>query len=194
MRTLLVVFTLLAAPSLHAQGIGVELTPFAGFRTGGTITSAATDFFGDAVKVNNSGTYGLLLDVPLSRDFQLELMANRQDSRLVRRGGLFEPENRIADVALTYYQVGGLWDLGGRNLRPFISLGIGGTTIKPDIPGVAAENRFSGNLGAGAKFFATSDCGSRLGVTGRASTTVTETASAATTMEVTFIRWKGTWD
>ena len=135
MRKLLPLLTLLVAPSLLAQGIGLELTPFAGFRTGGTITSASTDFFGDPVKVDDSGTYGLALDIPITNDIQLELMANRQDSSFVRRGGLFEPDNRIADVALTYYQIGGLWELGGRSVRPFIVLGVGGTTIKEGIRG-----------------------------------------------------------
>ena len=44
-----------------------------GYRWGGTIAADQTDIFGEDVSVDDSGSYGLMLNVPLAAGFQRHL-------------------------------------------------------------------------------------------------------------------------
>src|SRR5690349_20320118 len=74
-----------------------ELTPFVGYRWGGTIFADQNFLFGEDVDVAPAANFGLSLGIPLGDSgMKLELMANRQASELETESGLFEPNNEIA--------------------------------------------------------------------------------------------------
>src|SRR5688500_10385984 len=75
-----------------------ELTPFVGYRWGGTIFADQTFIFGEDVQVASNPNFGVSFAMPLGdTGMKLELMANRQASELETESGLFEPNDEIAD-------------------------------------------------------------------------------------------------
>jgi opacity protein-like surface antigen len=161
-QLLFALFVLTASFSAIAQPVGVEITPMVGFRTGGTIAYDVTNVFGDDVKTDDSATFGLIVDIDLSRYWQLELLANHQKSDLEYRGNLFEPDIQLGDMDVTYWHVGINYRYIAGNVHPFIGLTVGGATLDPKLEGLDSENRFSGSLGGGVKVFLHRNIGIRL--------------------------------
>lgn len=130
-----------------------ELTPFIGYRWGGTIFADQTFIFGRDVDVAASPNFGVNFAIPLGdRGFKLELMANRQSSELEVGGGLFEPDNRVADIDVTYLHGGVQIPFAqSRNAMPYVIVSGGLASIDPQVSGVGAENRFSASAGLGVK-------------------------------------------
>jgi hypothetical protein len=161
-RIPLLLLALTLATSALAQPVGIEITPIFGFRTGGTIASDLTDVFLDDVKTDESPFYGVIVDIDLSRYWQLELLANHQQSELSYDSGLFEGETGIGDIDITYWQAGLIWRSPSSDVQPFFGFTLGGATIEPQLPGLDAENKFSGSLGGGVKVFLNRNFGIRL--------------------------------
>jgi hypothetical protein len=147
LRTVLVTGLLLLPCSALAQPY-VDLTPFVGYRWGGTIDEP--NALGTELSVAESGSYGLILGLAFSPSFALELSIGRQQSDLAASSGLFEPETRVGGVDLTYYQIGGTFEWG-RDVRPFFGAGLGAATIDPDLSGTTSETRFAGTFTGGVK-------------------------------------------
>ena len=141
-----------AAP-VHAQGI--ELMPFAGYRFGG-------DFFellaGRAVDLDGSPTVGLVVNVPLTNGMQVEALVTQQQATFNVPGGLLQPATRWR-ATVGHAQVGGLQELSGGNVRPFLTglLGLTRYATTGD-----AEVRFTIGAGGGVKLFPVSKVGLRL--------------------------------
>ncbi|HEY0788071.1 MAG TPA: hypothetical protein VGE86_05465, partial [Thermoanaerobaculia bacterium] len=89
-KAALIVALLLLPLPLLAQPT-VDLTPFIGYRWGGTIDDEASNVFGSDLAVADSGSYGAILGLGLSPNFQIELSASRQESELEASLGLFDP-------------------------------------------------------------------------------------------------------
>jgi hypothetical protein len=141
-----------------------ELTPFGGYRFNGTLYANETSLFGQDVDIANNGNYGVIFSAPISRSgMKLELMVDRQDSHLTTGdGGLFTPDNRIANMHVTYYQAGILIPFYVQNTTPYFVISGGVANLKPDIEGVSADNRFSGSAGFGVKIPFNRNLGLRL--------------------------------
>ena len=138
---------------------GVEMTPILGFRSVGRLSTDNGDGFDGDAEIDSGTSFGLLVNVPLSRHAQIELMADRQSSEFINDALL--PENALSrDVDLTYYHVGFLWQWTPNNLRPFVVGSLGFTDISPD--GARSENRFSGSIGGGLKVDLSKHVGFRL--------------------------------
>ena len=169
MRKVYLLLVLLAVPaSLFAQpwrgGRGrrydryydnrFELTPFLGYTWGGTIYSDVTDVFGQDVESASSANYGLNFGIPLGdTSMKLDLMVNRQDTDLrATGGGIFEPDNRVANFHVTYYHAGLEIPFDrSPNATPYFVVSAGVANLDPDINGVSPSNRFSGSVGVGVK-------------------------------------------
>lgn len=130
-----------------------ELTPFVGYRWGGTIFADQTFIFGQDVDVASSANLGVNFGIPLGDSgMKLELMANRQSSELETDGGLFEPENDVADIDVTYLHAGLQIPFArSRNATPYFIVSGGLANLDPQVTGVSAENRFSASAGLGVK-------------------------------------------
>ena len=167
-KAVLILILLSIAPSLFAQREddwrrrpahrdvpsdgAFELTPTAGYRWGGTIF-ARQSFFGEDVDVAPSASFGVNFGIPLGDSgLKLELMANRQSSQLESGRGLFEPDNEVADIDVTYLH-GGLQIpfARSRNATPYFVGSAGLAILDPKIFGVSAEQRFSASAGLGIK-------------------------------------------
>lgn len=176
---LLALLIVIAAPSLFAQpwregrnrhdrrywDNRFELTPMIGYTWGGTIFSEQSAIFNQDVQASSSGNYGVMLGVPLGYSkMKLELMVNRQDTDLTTGGGgLFEPDNRIANFHVTYYHGGLEIPFNeSRNAIPFFVVSAGVGTLEPDISGVSSSTRFSASAGVGVKVPVSRNFGVRL--------------------------------
>lgn len=130
-----------------------ELTPFIGFRWGGTIFADQSFLFTRDVDVASSPSLGASFGIPLGdTGMKLELMANRQSSELETGTGLFEPDNEVADIDITYLHAGLQIPFArSRNASPYFVVSAGLANLDPQILGVDAEQRFSASAGIGVK-------------------------------------------
>jgi opacity protein-like surface antigen len=153
-----------AAPAEAQRGhVGkVELTPYAAYRFGGEIDED-DDYFRDfdETDIEESGAYGVTLDVPLNGGFSLELLVSRQESEAQIDEGLFEPSVELGDIDVTYGHVGILYEWRLGHLVPFVVGSAGGTLLEPSFPGADDETRFSLGLGGGVKVFLSEHVGLR---------------------------------
>jgi hypothetical protein len=145
---------LVVAPATaHAQSslYRFELTPTVSHRWGGEISGADSALSEADLDVDSGVAYGVTLDIPLSSQLQLELLANRQATELSFDQGLFGDASSVADIDISYYHVGLLWQWGQERVTPFFVASLGGTNLDPDLPGAESEDRFSLSVGGGVK-------------------------------------------
>jgi len=140
-----------------------ELTPFGGFRYGGTLWADRSDLFSRDVDIASGANFGVNLGIPVGDTrMKLELMANRQATHFTGGSGLFDPDTRLADVDITHYHAGLQIPFGESNaISPFVILSAGLANIDPDIRNASAENRFSASAGGGLKVPITPNIGLR---------------------------------
>jgi hypothetical protein len=142
-----------------------ELTPFAGYTWGGTIFSDTTSIFKQDVQAATSANLGVDFAIPLGiTHTKLDLMVNRQDTNLTTGGGgLFEPDNRVANLHVTYYHAGLMIPFAeSRNATPFVVVSAGVANLAPDVSGASSSNRFSASAGIGVKVPVSDNFGIRL--------------------------------
>lgn len=142
-----------------------ELTPFAGYRLEGDFDASNSDsIFNDDlnVEVEEGAVFGLILDIPLNPNWQIELLANRQESSFIIDEGLFDPETELGDVTLTYLHAGLLFQWGHGQVNPFITGSVGLARIDPEFDELDADDRFSASFGGGVKIFFADNVGFRL--------------------------------
>ena len=130
-----------------------ELTPFVGYTWGGTIFADQTFVFGQDVDVSPSANFGANFGIPLGDSgMKLELMANRQSSELETGSGLFEPDQEVADIDVTYLHAGlQLPFARSRNATPYVIVSAGLADLDPQVSGISSEQRFSASAGIGVK-------------------------------------------
>lgn len=160
---ILIALALLLGPAVASaqESHRFELTPRIGFNWGGSLDNRDT-LFGADVEAKESGSYGLSFDIPLASALQLELLASRQATELRFDEGLFGPDFAVADIDISYYHVGLLWQGTDRRVSPFFVASLGVTRLDPDLPDTSTENRFSLSLGGGVKIFFSDHVGLRL--------------------------------
>jgi len=155
----------------------IEVTPFAGARFGGVIDlngeTANTNV--DYYTIKSSLNYGLQADYSIWPQLQAEFMYNHQptdfDEHLIATG----TKQFLTSADLDMYQFGFLFDLKSpeKKIVPFIVGGLGFTHINSGGT-LPFYNRFSYNLGVGAKYYFSQHVGLRL--EGRWSPTRTTTS------------------
>lgn len=150
------------APAALAQGGGnitqesVEIAPFAGYRTGGSLSGSLDGTVQD-FGVESGASYGGTVDFNLHQgNFKLELLYSRQSTTVegaipLVPGGL--------DLNVEYLMGGLLQEVGSAKSRFFVSVLAGGTRLAPRF--FDAETKFSLSLGAGLKFFPSRHVGLR---------------------------------
>jgi hypothetical protein len=151
-----------AAAPATAGAQTVEITPFGGYRVGGSIGEVG----GRAVEDDDGGpSVGVIVDVVFGSPIdglKVEGLFSRERADLRVNAGLLDPPTHVR-VEVDQILVGGIQELQDGRVRPFLA-GLLGLT-RYAVPG-DTEVRFSVGMGAGAKFFATRNIGLRLDARG----------------------------
>ena len=148
---------LVLIPAAAQAERGFEITPFAGFRFGGTFedNTTGTDF-----KVGESGSFGLILGLRDTPETHYELFYSFQMTEL-RGSGTFGGAP-LFDLDIHYLHLGGTYEFPGeKKVVPFISGGLGVTFLVPTGAGLDSSTNFSLSLGGGAKIPVTGKVGLR---------------------------------
>ena len=130
-----------------------ELTPFVGYRYGGTIYADQTNLFNQDVDVASSGIAGVNFGIPIPNGWKVELMVNRQNTHFTTGGGgLFSPSDRIGGFDITYFH-GGLQIpfAVSRSATPYFIVSAGVASLDPRVSGASTSTRFSAGAGIGVK-------------------------------------------
>jgi hypothetical protein len=153
-RAVLVVASLAVCPST-ARAQGVEITPLAGYRFGNHFYELVT---ARPVDLDGAVAFGVVVDVPLSDGLQFESFITHQQADVFAAAA---PTGRPVGlrVAVDHFQAGGLQELDGGRLRPFLTGMIGLTRYAAEADN---EIRFSVSVGGGVKVLPTPRVGLRL--------------------------------
>jgi opacity protein-like surface antigen len=135
-----------------------QLTPFAGYRFGGTFEDEETN---QEYDLDDSPSYGVILNFPSRGNTEWEIYYSKQATSLDNAG--FIASDTELDVDVEYLQAGGtyLFEQTAQALPYFVATA-GATKISPDGPGAKSDTFFSFGVGGGWKFFPASRIGLRL--------------------------------
>lgn len=150
---------LLAASAVQAQEetYRFELTPFAGFATGGEFEDMTS---GASLELDDSNSFGLILDIQESADTQWEVLYSLQTTAGDTTG--LPISGAPLDIDVHYIQGGGTYLFSGDAARPFLSLTIGAAHFEPGLSGVDSETFFAFSIGTGLQIRPNSRFGIRL--------------------------------
>lgn len=162
--TLLAVLVLAAPLAAAGPRTGLELTPFAGWRTGGEFEAQPDGGVARDTDLDEGGSAGLIINFPADAQTEWELYYGRQRTELGQAGEGAPGEPVPGRVTLSYLHAGGtyLFDdpFGGGQARPYVVATIGATRMDP--AGFDPETWFSFALGGGLKLAPTRRLGLRL--------------------------------
>jgi hypothetical protein len=152
------------ASNTIAQEMKFELTPFAGYRFGGTFIVEESD---ENYKLTDSSSYGVLLDIRQKKqNTQVEILYSRQQTDATYSAAL--PDDPDIDVDIQMLQIGGTVQGDGDTVRPYLAVTLGGTHIVTRADGKSSDTFWSGSLGVGFQIRPTSRLGIRLEARGYA--------------------------
>jgi Outer membrane protein beta-barrel domain len=147
----------LCAPTVQAQLVEVqetrfEITPFAGYQWGGSLEADVSGFPAGELQLPGSFAWGGILGFRTSHASAVELTYLRQDTDLN-----FDPisagETQTGlEFAVNYIQLGGTWEFGQNQFRPFISAALGIGIFDPKDERFGSDTRFSWTVGTGGKY------------------------------------------
>jgi opacity protein-like surface antigen len=148
----------LSAPSTaQDRPFKFEITPFAGYRTGGSFDEKDGD---GRIDLNDSNAQGVMFNIKASPNTQYELLYARQSTDADTEG--FLANDPTIDLDVEYFHFGGTYLFDGDTTRPFLALTIGLSRFDPGIGDSNSENFFSASLGGGLQLNATRRLGVRL--------------------------------
>jgi opacity protein-like surface antigen len=154
-----------AALSHSAKAAGIEITPFAGYTGGGEFTASGDSGTGTTtsttLKVDETSSYGIMVDINQPDGSQIELYYSRQPTRLKAQNDLFSG-NPLFDLDIDYIHIGGTYGTATGKVKPFVVGTLGATYMSPKGEGLDSVTKFSLSLGGGVKLFFTDHVGLRL--------------------------------
>lgn len=133
----------------------LEITPFVGYQSGEEFSDQVS---GTTLKLESASSAGLIVDVNLASDTQLEFLYSTAKSSLAPEGG----GPALTDVKVEYLHVGAVYVYSNGRVRPFFGATAGVTRFSPDAPGLDSDTNFSLGLAGGVKLFLTKNIGLRL--------------------------------
>ena len=149
---------LIFVPALtSAQESGVEITPFAGYRFGGTFETADASV---EYEMEDSSSFGLILNFRHKSNTQWEIFYSQQRSEATFSET--SAIDQVVDVDIHVLQLGGTYVGDGDKMRPYVAMTLGGTHIRTDSVDSADDTFFSGSIGIGMKFMPSSRIGIRV--------------------------------
>ncbi len=150
---------LLTIPVLaQAQQSAIEITPFAGYRFGGTFENEESTA---RYELEDSSSFGLLVNLPHKVNTQWEILYSQQGSAEAIYEGDPGPDP-LVDVDVHVLQMGGTYLFEGERAIPYLAATLGGTHIRTSSTESRDDTFFSGSIGIGMKFLPTSRVGIRV--------------------------------
>lgn len=158
---------LLAVPAAAQDRSGtVEITPFAGAYFGGTLESGSNAVFDQDVEADTDVVYGLRLGVQFNNWVGVEFTGSyaASDVRYPGDDSLFEPTHKVGELKAQNYAVNGVFSFAKGRFVPYITLGAGASALRLSVPegDTSWDTRFTSNVGAGLKMWATPHFGFRI--------------------------------
>jgi opacity protein-like surface antigen len=151
-----------------------ELTPFGGFRFGGTFEIEESP---ESYDIQDSASYGVILNFPHRANTRWEVLYSRQSTEA--KYSDTASGNALLDIDSHILQIGGTYqfererETGG--VQPYLAATIGGTHIKASANGSESDTFFSGSLGLGLLIAPNSRVGLRLEARGHVTLTNSST-------------------
>lgn len=147
----------------QAEERDFELTPFGGYRFGGTVEIDGSE---GSYKLDDAASIGLLLNWRHGSNTQWELLYAQQSTDAKLRGASgFVPAVKTDMKSL---ELGGTYRGSNEAAIPYLAVTLGGTHIRTDANGSESDTFFSASIGGGLQLFPTSQFGMRLEARARA--------------------------
>ena len=134
-----------------------EITPYGGFRFGGTFEDLDADL---SAELDDDASFGLILNLRESSNTQWELIYAQQNTAVDTSEFTFSDPS--IDVDLQSLQIGGTYMGEGQRARPYVAATVGGTYISPDFAGLDSDTFWSFSIGAGLQAFPSKRVGLRV--------------------------------
>ena len=156
-RYLLLILSLVPAFA-GAQQSAAEVTPFVGYRFGGTFENEEETA---RYELEDSASFGLLVNFSHDTNTQWEILYSQQASAEAIYEGDPGPDP-LVDIDIHVLQIGGTYLFEGERAIPYLAATLGGTHIRTNSTGSSDDTFFSGSIGIGMKFLPTSRVGIRV--------------------------------
>jgi hypothetical protein len=162
-----------SAPTTAADTGGAppvfEISPFAGYRVGGSLTELNTQ---QTVNLNDHGSFALAFDAKADPQSQYELFYSQQSTAV--QGVGFAP----VSLKIQYLHIGGTvtFDESQPRVQPYLAGGFGFTRLAPDSEVGQEDTRFSLSLALGLRLPVSQRVRLRLEARGYATFMSTDTA------------------
>jgi hypothetical protein len=151
---------LLATPSVsygQERPKRFELTPYGGFRFGGTFESQDDD---DSVALDDHASAGLIFNLREGSQTQWEVIYSHQRTTGDTAGLTgFAPST---DFEIDYLQGGGTYLGLADGVRPFVAMTLGGARVSPQAPELDSDTFWSFSIGGGLQLQPSARIGIRL--------------------------------
>ena len=131
----------------------VEVSPFAGFQFGGSVSSTGS---GRRVELGSGFAWGGTVDIAVAPGWRIELLYSRQETELQNR---FDGE--LVQLGVERYMAGIQEEQGDGRTRFIGVFLLGATRFAPGLDGYDSDVRFSGAVSLGIKHFVTPRLGLR---------------------------------
>jgi len=143
----------------HAQDsrAGFELTPFGGYRFGGSFEIEDSS---DSFDFEDSPSYGLILNFPHRANTRWEILYSRQSTEAEFSG--VTTNDPVVDVDLQMLQLGGTYQFEGDKVIPYLAATLGATHARASASGSESDTFWSGSIGLGVLVSPHSRVGLRL--------------------------------
>ena len=122
-----------------------SIAPFIGYRGGGSFTETTT---GAKLKLDPAQSYGLVADIRITRETEVELLWSRQRTQLKADVPVTVP---LFHTYVDYYHIGGTFLFATEGVQPFFVATIGATRFSPQQAGFENDTKFSFGVGGGVR-------------------------------------------
>lgn len=121
-----------------------ELTPFGGYRFGGTFEIEESP---DSFDFDDSASFGLIVNFPHSTNTQWEILYSNQSTEAEFTG--VTTGDPVIDVDLHVLQIGGTYQFEGETVVPYLAATLGATHAKARSTSSESDTFWSGSIGLG---------------------------------------------
>ena len=147
----------LSARAQDDSAHGFELTPFGGYRFGGSFDVAEST---DSYELQDGSSFGLILNWQHTGETKWEILYSRQQTEAEYVGAA--NNDPVVDVDLHSLQLGGMYLFEGNTVQPYLAATVGGTHASARSSGSKSDTFFAGSIGAGVLIGTGSRFGLRL--------------------------------